>query len=77
VCENGTMAETVDNPVLQHLRRLDKKVDALAADLIEARTTLSGMMQLLASQEAHALRVERRLGAIERRLEMHDPAIPG
>jgi ParB-like chromosome segregation protein Spo0J len=71
------MAETIENPVREHLRRLDKKVDALAADLIDARTTLSGMMQLLASQEAHVLRVERRLGGIEKRLDMHDPAIPG
>jgi chloramphenicol 3-O-phosphotransferase len=71
------MAETVDNLVLEYLRRLDKKVDALAADLRETRSTLSGAVQILASQDAHMLRVEVRLGEIEKRLDLHDPAIPG
>jgi hypothetical protein len=34
-------------------------------------------VQILASQDAHMLRVEMRLGAIEWRLEIHDPAVPG
>jgi predicted deacylase len=77
VCEIGTMAEQVDNLVLEYLRRLDRKVDAIAADLHETRSALSGVVQILASQTAHMLRVEVRLGAIEKRLEMHDPALPG
>ena len=40
-------------------------------------SALSGVVQILASQDAHMLRVEVRLGAIEKRLEMHDPALPG
>lgn len=71
------MMENVENLVLEYLRRLDKKVDAMAADLQEARTALSGVVQILASQDAHMLRVEVPLSAIEKRLEMHDPAIPG
>jgi hypothetical protein len=38
---------------------------------------LSGVAQILASQDAHMLRVETRLGRIEKRLELNDPAIPG
>jgi hypothetical protein len=71
------MNENVESSVLECLRRLDKKVHALAADLHEARGALSGVVQILASQDAHMLRVEVRLGAIEKRLEMHDPAVPG
>jgi hypothetical protein len=71
------MVENVENLVLEDLRRLDKKVDALAADLHEARTALSGAVQILASQDAHMLRVEVRLGAIEKHLDIHDPALPG
>lgn len=70
------MAENVENLVLEYLRRLDKKVDALGADLKEASQALSGVVQILASQDAHMLRVEVRLGNIEKRLELHDPAIP-
>ena len=78
------MGDNVENVVLEYLRRLDKKanaldmkVDALADDLRETRTALSGVVQILASQDAHMLRVEMRLGRIEKRLELHDPAIPG
>jgi hypothetical protein len=78
------MGENVENMVLEYLRRLDKKVnaldmkvDALADDLREAGTVLSGVVRILASQDAHMLRVETRLGRIEKRLELNDPAIPG
>jgi hypothetical protein len=71
------MAEQVENLILEYLRRLDKKVDAIAADLHETRGAVSGVVQILASQDAHMLRVEVRLGQIEKRLEISDPAIPG
>jgi chloramphenicol 3-O-phosphotransferase len=71
------MVENVQNLTLEYLRRLDRKVDALADDLREARNVLSGVVQILASQDAHMLRVETRLVAIEKRLELQDPAIPG
>lgn len=70
------MLEDVENLVPGYLRRLDKKVDAMAADLHEARTARSCVVQILASQVAHMLRVKVRLGAIETRLEMHDPGNP-
>jgi hypothetical protein len=71
------MSGNVENLTLEYLRRLDRKVDALADDLREARSVLSGVVQILASQDDHMLRVEARLGAIEKRLELHDPAILG
>jgi chloramphenicol 3-O-phosphotransferase len=71
------MADAADNLVLECLRRLDRKVDALAEDLREARSVLSDVVQILASQDAHMLRVEVRLAAIEKRLDIRDPAIPG
>ncbi|HEY1247199.1 MAG TPA: hypothetical protein VGF29_20450 [Hyphomicrobiaceae bacterium] len=69
------MVENVENLMLEYLRRLDKKVDALADDLREVRSVLSGVVQILASQDAHMLRVEMRLGNIEKRLDLHDPAL--
>jgi chloramphenicol 3-O-phosphotransferase len=78
------MGENVENMVLEYLRRLDMKVnaldikmDALTDDLRETRSVLSGVVQILASQDAHMLRVETRLGRIEKRLQLHDPAISG
>jgi hypothetical protein len=71
------MAEGAENLVLEYLRRLHKKVDALAEDLREARSVLSGVVQILASQDAHMLRVEVRLGAIEKWLDINDPTIHG
>jgi hypothetical protein len=69
------MVENVENLILEYLRRLDTKVDALADDLRETRSVLSGVVQILASQDAHMLRVETRLGRIEKRLDLHDPAL--
>jgi hypothetical protein len=71
------MGENVENLILEYLRRLDKKVDALGDDVREARTVLSGVVQILASQDAHMLRGEMRFGRIEKRLDLHDPAIAG
>jgi hypothetical protein len=71
------MGDNVENLLLEYLRRLDTKVDALADSLRETRAGLSGVVQILASPDAYILRVEMRLGEIERRLELHDPALPG
>jgi hypothetical protein len=71
------MGDNVENLLLEYLRRLDIKVEALADSLRETRAGLSGVVQILASHDAHMLRVEVRLGEIERRLEVHDPALPG
>jgi predicted nuclease with TOPRIM domain len=71
------MGENVESLLLEYLRRLDQKVDALADSLRETRAGLSGVVQILASHDAHMLRLETRLGDIEKRLELHDPATPG
>lgn len=60
----------------RYLWRLDKKVDAMGETLLEVRRTTTGMLQILASQDNYMLRVEERLGRIEQRLELRDPAIP-
>jgi hypothetical protein len=69
------VVENIENLILEYLRRLDKKVDAPADDLRQTRSVLSGVVQILASQDAHVLRVEVRLGHIEKRLDLHDPAL--
>jgi hypothetical protein len=71
------MAENVENLVLEYLRRLDKKVDGLAEDVREIRTTQAAMLQLLASHDNHMLRMEMRLERIEKRLDLVDPVLPG
>jgi tetrahydromethanopterin S-methyltransferase subunit G len=71
------MAENVENLVLEYLRRLDKKVDGLAEDVREIRTTQAAMPQLLASHDNHMLRMEMRLERIEKRLDLVDPVLPG
>jgi hypothetical protein len=78
------MGDNVENLVLEYLHRLDKKVnaldekvDALGDDLREARIMLAGAVQILSSQDAHMIRVETRLGRIEKRLGPYDPSIPG
>lgn len=71
------MADEPQSLVLEYLRRLDRKVDGLAEDVREIRTTQAAMLQLLASHDSHMLRIETRLAHIEKRLELVDPAIPG
>ncbi|KAB2918482.1 MAG: hypothetical protein F9K29_07905 [Hyphomicrobiaceae bacterium] len=71
------MADTPDNLMLHYLRRLDEKVDRLAEDVREIRTTQAAMLQLLASHDTHMPRIEMRLGRLEARLGLADPAIPG
>jgi hypothetical protein len=71
------MVENVENLTLEYLRRLDGKFDLMAADIREMKTTIAGMMQILASHDNHMLRMEMRLERIEQRLDLADPAIPG
>jgi hypothetical protein len=61
------MAENVENLTLEDLRRLDGKFDVMAADIREIKTTIAGMMQVLASHDHHMLRLEIRLEKIEKR----------
>jgi hypothetical protein len=63
--------------VHERFRRVDEKLDKVIDALAEVRTREAAMLQILASQDAHMLRVEVRLGAIEKRLALVDPATPG
>jgi hypothetical protein len=71
------MADDPDNLVLHCLRRLDEKVDRMAEEVREVRTTQAAMLQLLASHDNHMLRIEMRLERIEKRVALVDPAMPG
>ena len=70
------MAEEPENLVLHYLRRIDTRLDGMAADIRELKTTVAGILQVLASHDNHMLRMEVRLERIENRLDLHDPAIP-
>jgi hypothetical protein len=71
------MADEPVNLTLEYLRRIDTRLDGMAADIRELKSTVAGMLQILASQDNHMLRMEVRLGRIEERLGLVDPAIPG
>jgi hypothetical protein len=65
--------QRTDDKLNAALAKLDKTLDGIA----ELRQMVSGIVQILASQDAHMLRIETRLTQVEKRLELHDPAIPG
>jgi hypothetical protein len=62
--------------VHERFRRVDAKLDKVIDALAEVRTHQAAMLQILASQDSHMLRMEVRLGDIEKRLSSVDPAIP-
>jgi hypothetical protein len=79
------MAEDPESLVLVILRRLDGKVDEIALDIRDLKHRLStleiGVANLAATEASHyanlALRVDRiedRIGRIERRLDLVEPA---
>ena len=79
------MAEDPESLVLVMLRRLDGKMDDMALDIRDIKqrlTTLEiGVANLAATEASHyanlALRVDRvedRIGRIERRLDLVEPA---
>jgi hypothetical protein len=63
--------------VHEPFRRTDEKLDKVIDGIAELRQMVSGIVQILASHDRHMLAMEVRLGRIEKRLEMHEPAIPG
>lgn len=73
------MAEDTDIRTFVHerYRRTDEKLDKVLDGIAELRQMVSGIVQILASHDQHMLAMEVRLGKIEKRLELHDPAIPG
>jgi hypothetical protein len=64
--------QRTDDKLNAALAKLDKTLDGLA----ELRQMVSGIVQILASHDQHMLAMEVRRGRIEKRLELHDPAIP-
>ena len=65
--------QRADDKLNAALAKLDKTIDGIA----ELRQMVSGIVQILASHDQHMLAMEVRLGRIEKRLELADPAIPG
>jgi hypothetical protein len=63
--------------VHQRFRRVNEKLDKVIDALAEVRIHQAAMLQILASHDNHMLRMEVRLGDIEKRLALVDPAIPG
>lgn len=77
------MDDNVENHTLAFLRRLDAKLDQVLKDVSEVRARLgqleTGQAQIQVTLAEHSVRFDRmneRLSRIERRLDMHDPAIP-
>jgi hypothetical protein len=78
------MADEPEDLVLAQLRemrersrRADEKLDKLLDGIAELRQMVSGIVQILASHDQHMLAMEVRLGRIEKRLELADPAVAG
>jgi hypothetical protein len=65
--------QRADDKLNAALAKLDKTLDGIA----DLRQMVSGIVQILASHDQHMLAMEVRLTQIEKRLELHDPAIPG
>jgi chromosome segregation ATPase len=69
----------VENLILEHLRRFDRRLDSISSDLndLKLRTTsieqgLALVNQGVALVKQRIDRVEERLGRIERRLDLVD-----
>ena len=66
------MTDEPSNLILQYLRRIDAKVDALQADMIEVKQRLSLVEEGLAIVNKRLDRLEVRVDRIERRFGMAD-----
>jgi predicted nucleic acid-binding Zn-ribbon protein len=73
------MAEEPTSIVLEHLRRIDRKVDKIGDDVMELKTRMIALDGHMASfhlqVSGHSSEIERinqRLDRIERRLELAD-----
>ena len=71
----GSLNRRLADAALAHLASGDEAT--IFDGLAELRQMVSGIVQILASHDQHVLAMEVRLGRIEKRLELHDPAIPG
>jgi tetrahydromethanopterin S-methyltransferase subunit G len=73
------MAEEPNNIVLEHLRKIDRKVERVAEDVVEIKTAviaLDGHMASfhvqVAGHSSELDKIKTRLDRIERRLELSD-----
>ena len=64
------LGDQPDSMVLVLLRKLDEKLDCVAADLREIKTRVGILEQQYASTSNRIDRIESRLERIERRLEL-------
>jgi tetrahydromethanopterin S-methyltransferase subunit G len=72
------MSDGPDNLMLVTLRRLDEKMDRVAADVQEVKTRMTSVEQQVANpgaiQASHYAILSTRLDRIERRLDLVEPA---
>jgi hypothetical protein len=61
--------------VLHHLRRLDAKIDTLAADVREMKERLSSVERQTAAMRVDFADLRADFVRIEHRLDLHDPAV--
>ena len=54
-----------DNVVLEHLRHIRRQLDRMDLDMHELKKTQAAMLEILATQGTHQLRVDERLARIE------------
>jgi hypothetical protein len=64
------MTGDVENLILEHLRRFDRRLETMAADLHDIKIRMSAVEQGIALVNNRIDRVEERLSRIERRLEL-------
>jgi len=69
------MTAEVENLILEHLRRFDRRLDTMAADLHDIKVRMSGVEQGLALVNNRIDRVEEPLSRIERRLDLVDTTL--
>ena len=74
------MVDEPTNIVLEHLRRIDRKVDDLGGDMRQVILRLGSIERHLAGsnisdvqQNSEIDRIKARLERVERRLELNDP----
>ena len=69
------MTGEVENLILEHLRRFDRRLETMSADLHDIKIRMSGVEQGLALVNKPIDRVEERLARIERRLDLVDTTL--
>lgn len=66
----GGMSDEPDSMVLRYLRRIDEKVDRMAADVADLKVRTTAIEQNVAITNGRLDRIEARLERIERRLDL-------